>query len=94
MTPLLPTYKDYTQNLIVMTSTDAKKLWRKAIKEANNYKEVQETTGTTPNPEQRKTPTTESVTNPKKQSPIGWNLREPVDIDICRAPAGALQISC
>ena len=42
-------------------------------------KEVQETTGTTPNPEQRKTPTTESVTNPKKQSPIGWNLREPVD---------------
>ena len=37
MTPLLPTYKDYTQNLIVMTSTDAKKLWRKAIKEANNY---------------------------------------------------------
>ena len=37
MTPVLPTYKHYTQNLIVMTSTDAKKLWRKAIKEANNY---------------------------------------------------------
>ena len=37
MTPVLPTYKHYTQNLIVMTSSDAKKLWRKAIKEANNY---------------------------------------------------------
>ena len=37
MIPVLPTYKHYTQNLIVMTSTDAKKLWRKAIKEANNY---------------------------------------------------------
>ena len=37
MIPVLPTYKDYTQNLIVMTSSDAKKLWRKAIKEANNY---------------------------------------------------------
>ena len=37
MIPVLPTYKDYTQTLIVMTSSDAKKLWRKAIKEANNY---------------------------------------------------------
>ena len=37
MIPVLPTYKDYTQHLIVMTSTDAKKLCRKAIKEANNY---------------------------------------------------------
>ncbi len=37
MTPVLPTYKHYTQNLIVMTSGDAKRLWRKAIKEANNY---------------------------------------------------------
>jgi len=37
MIPVLPTYKHYTQNLIVMTSTDSKTLWRKAIKEANNY---------------------------------------------------------
>ena len=37
MIPVLRTYTHYTQNLIVMTSTDAKKLWRKAIKEANNY---------------------------------------------------------
>ena len=37
MIPVLPTYKDYTYNLIVMTSTDAKRLLRKAIKEANNY---------------------------------------------------------
>ena len=37
MTPVLPNYKHYTQNLIVMTSADAKRLWRKDIKEANNY---------------------------------------------------------
>ena len=37
MTPVLPTSEHYLQNLIVMTSSDAKKLWRKAIKEANNH---------------------------------------------------------
>ena len=37
MTPVLPTSEHYLQNLIVMTSSDAKRLWRKAIKEANNY---------------------------------------------------------
>ena len=42
-------------------------------------KEVQETTGTTPNPEQRKTPTTESVTQPKKPLPTEWNLKKPVE---------------
>ena len=30
MTPVLPTYKHYTQNLIVMTSTDAKKTLEKS----------------------------------------------------------------
>ena len=37
MTPVLPTFKHYTYNLLAMTSADAKRLWRKAIKEANNY---------------------------------------------------------
>ena len=37
MTPVLPTSEHYLQNLIVMQSTQAKKLWRQAIKEANNY---------------------------------------------------------
>ena len=37
MTPVLPTSEHYLQNLIVMTSSDAKRLWRKSIKEANNY---------------------------------------------------------
>ena len=37
MTPVLPTSEHYLQYLIAMTSKDAKKLWRKAIKEANNY---------------------------------------------------------
>ena len=37
MTPVLPTSEHYLQNLIVMQSSQAKKLWRKAIKEANNY---------------------------------------------------------
>lgn len=37
MTPVLPTFKHYTYNLLAMTSSDAKRLWRKAIKEANNY---------------------------------------------------------
>ena len=37
MTPVLPTSKHYTYNLLAMTSADARRLWRKAIKEANNY---------------------------------------------------------
>ena len=37
MTPILPTSEHYLQNLIVMQSAQAKKLWRQAIKEANNY---------------------------------------------------------
>ncbi len=37
MTPVLPTSEHYLQNLIVMQSAQAKKLWRQAIKEANNY---------------------------------------------------------
>ena len=37
MTPVLPTFKHYTYNLLAMQSADAKRLWRKAIKEANNY---------------------------------------------------------
>ena len=47
MTPLLPKPEHYLFNLITMTSPDAKKLWRRAIKEhfnctcvycGNNYK--------------------------------------------------------
>ena len=37
MTPVLPSYKHYTQNLIAMTSSEAKRMWRHALKEANNY---------------------------------------------------------
>jgi 5-methylcytosine-specific restriction endonuclease McrA len=37
MTPVLPTSEHYLQNLIAMKSSDAHRLWRKAIKEANNY---------------------------------------------------------
>ena len=37
MTPLLPTSEHYLQNLLAMQSTEAKRLWRKAIKEENNY---------------------------------------------------------
>jgi CRISPR/Cas system Type II protein with McrA/HNH and RuvC-like nuclease domain len=33
MTPLLPTPKDYLYNLIAMTSPEAKRLWRRSIKE-------------------------------------------------------------
>ena len=33
MTPLLPTPDDYLFNLIVMTSPEAKRLWRRSIKE-------------------------------------------------------------
>jgi hypothetical protein len=33
MTPLLPTPDDYLYNLIVMTSPEAKRLWRRSIKE-------------------------------------------------------------
>ena len=36
MTPLLPSPKHYLYNLITMTSPDAKKLWRRAIKEHFN----------------------------------------------------------
>jgi 5-methylcytosine-specific restriction endonuclease McrA len=36
MTPLLPTPQHYLYNLITMTSPDAKKLWRRAIKEHFN----------------------------------------------------------
>ena len=33
MTPLLPTPEHYLHNLITMTSPEAKRLWRRAIKE-------------------------------------------------------------
>ena len=36
MTPLLPTPEHYLFNLITMTSPDAKKLWRRAVKEHFN----------------------------------------------------------
>lgn len=36
MTPLLPTPDHYLQNLITMTSPEAKRLWRRAIKEHFN----------------------------------------------------------
>ena len=36
MTPLLPSPQHYLQNLITMTSADAKRLWRRAIKEQFN----------------------------------------------------------
>ena len=36
MTPLLPSPDHYLQNLITMTSPEAKRLWRKAIKEYFN----------------------------------------------------------
>ena len=36
MTPLLPNPDHYLQNLITMTSPEAKKLWRRAIKEHFN----------------------------------------------------------
>ena len=36
MTPLLPSPEHYLQNLISMTNSDAKRLWRKAIKEHFN----------------------------------------------------------
>ena len=36
MTPLLPSPQHYLFNLITMTSPDAKRLWRKAIKEKFN----------------------------------------------------------
>ena len=37
MTPLLPTPNDYLYNLIVMTSPEAKRLWRRSIKEHFDY---------------------------------------------------------
>ncbi len=36
MTPLLPSPDHYLYNLIAMTSPEAKRLWRRAIKEAFN----------------------------------------------------------
>lgn len=36
MTPLFPTPDHYLQNLITMTSSEAKRLWRQAIKEHFN----------------------------------------------------------
>ena len=36
MTPLLPTPDHYLYNLITMTNSDARKLWRRAIKEHFN----------------------------------------------------------
>jgi len=38
MTPLLPSPQHYIQNLIAMQSPEAKKLWRRAIKEHFNCK--------------------------------------------------------
>ena len=37
MTPLLPTPDHYLNNLIVMTSSEAKRLWRRSIKEHFDY---------------------------------------------------------
>ena len=37
MTPVLPNANHYTYNLLAMTSSEANRLWSKAIKEANNY---------------------------------------------------------
>ena len=37
MTPVLPNANHYTYNLLAMTSSEANRLWRKAIKEKNNY---------------------------------------------------------
>jgi hypothetical protein len=37
MTPILPTPDHYIQNLIVMTSSEAKRLWRRSIKEHFDY---------------------------------------------------------
>ena len=37
MIPVLPSYKHYQHNLLAMQSAEAKRLSRKAIKEANNY---------------------------------------------------------
>ena len=36
MTPLLPSPKHYLQNLITMTSSESKRLWRRAVKEHFN----------------------------------------------------------
>lgn len=36
MTPLLPSPNHYLQNLITMTSSESKRLWRRAIKEHFN----------------------------------------------------------
>ena len=36
MTPLLPSPKHYLHNLITMTSSDSKRLWRRAIKQHFN----------------------------------------------------------
>lgn len=36
MTPLLPSPKHYLQNLITMTSSDSKRLWRRAVKQHFN----------------------------------------------------------
>lgn len=52
MTPLLPTPNHYIFNLITMTSPEAKRVWRRAIKEhfrstcvyCGNYYELQELT--------------------------------------------------
>ena len=50
-----------------------RRLPRKQLKRsARNYRDTQ-------NPEPKKTPTTESVTQPKKPLLIGWNLRKPVE---------------
>ena len=37
MTPLLPTPDHYLNNLIVMTSSEARRLWRRSIKEHFDY---------------------------------------------------------
>ena len=37
MTPLLPSQQDYLYNLIAMTSSDARRLWRRSIKEHFDY---------------------------------------------------------
>ena len=36
MTPLLPSPKHYLHNLITMTSSDSKRIWRRAVKEHFN----------------------------------------------------------
>ena len=68
MTPLLPTPKHYIFNMLTMTSPEAKRLWRKAIKEhfgstcvyCGNYYEIDQLTLDHVHPKCKGGPTTTS----------------------------------